>query len=566
MLNGLTVAVVGAVAGCQRAAPVAERPEIQGPEWFREVSAAVGLNFVHEAGPPPGDRYFMPQIMGSGAALFDADGDGRLDIYLVQNAGPASHATNKLFVQQPGGGFRDVSAGSGLEVAGNGMGVAIGDVNNDGSPDVFLTEFGRVRLFLNEGNHSFRDITEEAGLNSPLWATSASFVDYDRDGWLDLVVVSYVDYDPARPCGSAGGEPDYCPPKEFQGTVSKLYRNRGGSDSTRADFEDQTLKSGLGRAPGPGLGVVCADFDGDGWPDILIANDEQANRLWINQGDGTFTDEALLRGIGYNALGRAEANMGVALGDADGNGLADIFITHLTEETHTLWLQEAPGAFQDRTAMAGLASPRWRGTGFGTVFADLNNDAAIDLAVANGRIRRGAAAAPDLGPFFSRYAERNQLFRNDGQGRFSDVSVEQSAFCGTAGVSRGLACGDFDNDGGIDLLLTRIGTGAALYKNVAPERGHWLLVRAIDPAIHRDAYGARLTLHAGGRSQVRWLVPGSSYLCSNDPRVHFGLGPLTKVEAIIVLWPDGAEEIFPDQPIDKLIVLRKGEGNPFTPK
>lgn len=558
LLLGMTL--LTAYPGCDRSQPVPVIPTSGPAAWFVEISAAVGLDFVHDAGPPPTDRYFMPQIMGSGAALFDADGDGRLDIYLVQNAGPASGATNKLFRQQPDGHFCDVSAGSGLDIAGFGMGVAIGDVNNDGWPDVFVTEFGRVRLFLNSADHIFRDVTEEAGLGSPLWATSASFVDYDRDGWLDLVVVNYVDYDPARPCSNAGGEPDYCPPKEFQGTVSNLYRNLGRTNSTTVAFENTTLRSGIGRVPGPGLGVVCADFDDDHWPDLLIANDEQPNRLWINQRDGTFVDEALLRGIGYNALGHAEANMGVAYGDVDGNGLADIFVTHLGEEANTLWLQQAVGIFQDRTATAALASRQWRGTGFGTVLVDFDNDTALDLAVANGRIRRQPAVGRAGQPFFTGYAERNQLFTNDTRGRFRDVSAENSAFCRDAAVSRGLAYGDFDNDGGVDLLVTHVGSRAALYRNVAPQRGHWLLVRAIDPALHRDAYGARLTLRADGRAFVRWVNPGSSYLCSNDPRAHFGLGRSTKIDVIEVLWPDGREEDFTGVSIDQVLVLQEGAG------
>lgn len=403
-------------------------------------------------------------------------------------------------------------------------------------------------------------MTKEAGIESVLWATSAAFLDYDRDGWLDLVVVNYVDYDPARPCGSAGGDPDYCPPREFQGTVSNLYRNRGASSSGTVHFENTTLRSTLGRVPGPGLGVVCVDFDGDAWPDILIANDEQPNRLWINQHDGTFVDEALLRGVGYNALGRAEANMGIGFGDVDGNGLGDIFITHLTEETNTLWLQQTLGVFQDRTASAGLATPQWRGTGFGAVFADFDNDTALDLAVVNGRIRRRASGSSEPEAFLSRYAERNQLFTNDGRGRFREVSAENSALCGEAAVSRALVYADFDNDGGVDLLVTRVGARATLYRNIAPNRGHWLLLRAFDGALHRDAYGARITVQVGSRNLVRWVNPGSSYLCSNDPRVHFGLGQATSIETIHVLWPNGGEESFAGVAADQQLVLRKGEG------
>ncbi|TMQ33782.1 MAG: VCBS repeat-containing protein, partial [Planctomycetota bacterium] len=506
--------------GCRPAASVSPPSEPVGPAWFRDVTDEVGLNFVHDPGPA-GD-YFFPQIQGSGAALFDFDKDGRLDIYLLQNGGPKSRSTNRLFRQGADGRFTDVTAGSGLDVSGYGMGVAIGDVNNDGWPDVFITEYGRVRLFLNNRNGTFTDVTSEAGLDSPLWATAACFFDYDRDGWLDLVVVNYVDYASARPCADSAGTRDFCGPSAFAGTVAKLYHNLGRSSGgrDRVRFEDVTLRSGLAQHPGPGLGVVCADFDGDGWLDIFIANDAQANRLWINQHDGTFREEAVVRGIAYNSLGMAEANMGIALGDIAGRGLFDVFITHLTDETNTLWRQGPRGMFQDRTAAAGLASPRWRGTGFGAVLADFDNDGAPDLAVVNGRVKRmervgtDPAADTSLDPFWRPYAERNQLFANDGQGRFRDFSSANEPFCGIARVGRGLACGDIDGDGALDLLVTSVAGRARLYKNTAPHRGHWLFVRAIDPALGRDAYGAEVTVEASKRRWLGWVNPGYSYLCS----------------------------------------------------
>jgi hypothetical protein len=296
----------------------------------------------------------MPQIMGAGAALFDFDQDGRLDIYLLQSGGPDSPSRNRLFHQGPDGRFTDVSKGSGLDIAGYCLGVAIGDVNNDGWPDVLVTQYGGLKLFLNNGNGTFRDVSREAGLDSLLWGASASFVDYDRDGWLDLVVVNYVRYDSSTLCYDGQGRRDYCHPSQFPGSVTKLYRNLGPRKDAQTTgrpvvcFEDVTDKAGLGRLPGPGLGVVCADFNGDGWPDIFVANDGQPNRLWINQRDGTFQEEAVARGIAYDGMGQAPANMGVALGDVDGDGLFDIFVTHLTKETHTLWSQKPRGRFRDR--------------------------------------------------------------------------------------------------------------------------------------------------------------------------------------------------------------------------
>src|SRR5262245_52922918 len=388
-----------------------------GPPWFEDITDAVGLHFNHDAGPPPGDIYYLPQIMGSGAALFDFDNDGRLDIYLIHNGGPEG-ACNQLFHQLPDGRFLDVSAGSGLDVAGYGMGVAVGDVNNDGLPDVLLTEYGGVRLFLNLGGGKFRDATKDGGLDNPLWAASACFFDYDRDGWLDFVVVNYLDYDPTRKCTS-GGKRDYCGPMLFRGTVTKLFHNSGvksqGSGVRMPGFEDVTVSAGLATKPGPGLGVVCADFDGDGWPDIFIANDGKPNHLWINQRNGAFKEEAARYGLDYDGRGHAGAGMGVAIGETTNAERFDVFVTHLNTETHALWRQVDRGRFQDRTAASGLGGPRWQGTGFGTVLADFDHDGALDLAIVNGAVRR-----PEEGTqgdsVWAAYAERNQLFANDRAG------------------------------------------------------------------------------------------------------------------------------------------------------
>jgi hypothetical protein len=555
----LAAGALVAAGGCERPGPTAGDPP--GEPWFADVTEKVGLDFVHDAGPP--GTYFMPQAIGSGAALFDFDGDGLLDVYLIQNGGPKG-ARNKLYKQMPGGRFKDVSKGSGLDVAGYGMGVAVGDVNNDGLPDVLVTEYGRVRLFLNRGGGKFEDVTRAAGLSNPAWGTSAAFFDFDRDGWLDLVVVSYVSYDPTWPCASPSGKPDYCAPRTFPGRVCKLFRNRGRK-GRGVSFEDVTVASGLGAVAGPGLGVVCADFDGDGWPDIFVANDGQPNRLWINQHDGTFKEEAAARGVALNAMGNAEAGMGIAVGDVDGDGLFDLVVTHLTEETNTLWLQgPRRGFFRDRTAFAGLAAARSRGTGFGTVLADFDHDGALDLAVVNGRVSRAAApATAALGPHWGLYAEPNRLFAGDGRGHFKDISARNPALCGTPNVARGLVCGDVDGDGAPDLLVTTAGGRARLYRNVAPGRGHWLLVRAVDPALGgRDAYGAEVRLTAGGKTRLGLINPAGSYLCSGDARAHFGLGKAARVDGIEVRWPDGTAETFPGCPADRRLTLRRGTGTP----
>jgi hypothetical protein len=543
-------------AGCRPAErPGAEPPS---PPWFVDVTEQVGLDFTHDAGPL--GSWFMPQAIGSGAALFDFDGDGRLDIYLLQNGG-AQGATNRLFHQLPSGRFEDVSAGSGLDIRGHSMGVAIGDVNNDGRPDVLVTQYGGIRLFLNEGGGRFRDVTEAAGLRNLAWGASAAFFDYDRDGWLDLVVVNYVDYDPTRRCTAPNGERDYCAPRTFLGRVTRLFHNRGpGPDGTGGRFEDVTVASGLGRLAGPGLGVICGDFDGDGWPDIFVSNDGKANHLWINQHNGTFKEEALVRGVACNGLSQAEAGMGVAIGDVDGDGFMDLFVTHLTEESNRLWKQGPLGLFQDRTAAAGLAEPHTRGTGFGTALLDVNHDGWLDLAVVNGRVARAAQALAALGPHWGLYAECNRLFANDGTGRFRDVSAANPDLCGTPNVARGLAVGDADGDGALDLLVTTAGGRAQLFKNVAAGRGHWLLVRAVTGK--RDALGAEVTLQGGGRRQVRWITAAGSYLCSQDPRAHFGLGSAERFEGLTVTWPDGSVETFPGGAADQKLEVHQGKGLP----
>jgi enediyne biosynthesis protein E4 len=551
---------------CRKSPPSEDQEEEQpvGPAWFEDITDRVGLDFVHDPGPLGG--YPMPQTVGSGVALFDFDGDGRLDVYLLNNGGPGGRP-NQLFKQKEDGTFVNVSKGSGLDFSGYCMGVAIGDVNNDGRPDVLVTLYTGVRLFLNNGDGTFTDVTKEAGLDNPSWGTSAAFFDYDRDGLLDLVVVNYVDYDPSWKCTAPSGTPDYCAPKTFTGRVSALFHNLGrGPGGKGVRFEDVTLKSGLGKVPGPGLGVICADIDGDGWPDIFIANDGQPNRLWINQKDGTFKEEALARNVAYDGMGQAQAGMGIAYGDIDNHGLSDIFVTHLTGETNTLWKQGPRGLFQDRTGASGLTALRWRATGFGTVLADFNHDGSLDLAVVNGRVSRGNPTAnPALGEHWSQFAERNQLFANDGTGKFRDVSLGSPDLCGTANVARGLAWGNVNGDGAVDLLLTTAGGRARLFKNVVPDRGHWLMVRTVDPALGgRDALGAEVTTRAGERRWSRLVSAAGSYLSSGDPVVHFGLGAAAEVEVLEVLWPDGCREAFPGGPADRLVVLRKGQGKPVT--
>jgi hypothetical protein len=526
------------------------------------VTADSGIDFTHDPGPV--GTYFMPQSMGSGAAVFDADGDGLLDIYLLQFGGPESLSVNRLYLQTSPGKFRDATEGSALDVAGHNHGVAVGDVNNDGKPDVALSQFGGLKLFLNLGGGKFSDATADSGLANVSWGMSAAFLDFDLDGRLDLFVANYLDYDPKRQCRSPEGHLDFCGPNAFRGTRSKLFRNAGPGGAAPVRFEDVSLSSQVAREAGPGLGVTTADFTGDGWPDVFVADDGQPNRLWVNRKDGTFADEAISRNVAYTLMGKAFAGMGIGVGDVDNDAMLDLLVTHLGSETHTLWRQGPRGQFRDKTVEYGLASTRWRGTGFGTVLADLDNDGWMDAAIVNGRVARGGPARDTGLGFWETYAEKNQLLLNDGKGHFRDVSASEKALCDYWNVGRGLVCADFDNDGGLDLLVTAIGSKARLFRNVAPNRGHWLKVRAVDPALNRDVCGAEVVVRAGGKEYLRVVNPAESYLCSGPGLLHFGLGEADGVEWVRVTWPGGKEkgavEEFPGGPADRALVLQRGRG------
>ncbi len=536
--------------------------------WFEDISVRSGIRFVHEA-TTSGQHLFF-ESMGSGAAMLDFDNDGRLDLYLIHNVHRSTAATNRLFRQQPDGTFKDVSSGSGLDVNGLGNGLAVGDINNDGFPEVLITEYDGVRLFLNHAGQRFTDITAAAGLTNRHWSVPAAFLDFDRDGWLDLIIGNYLDLDPTQKCPDVRGRPDFCGPHGFHSTITKLYRNLGAREGG-PKFEDVTVASGIARAPGKAMQIVCADFDGDRWPDIFITDDGLPNRLFVNQRNGRFTEEAVVRGGAYTGMGAAAANMGIALGDTDADGRFDLFVPHLAEENHTLWRQTSRGLFQDTTASAGLIGHSWHGTGFGCVFADFDSDGALDLAIANGAIRRriGPARAPlatGTALFWADYAEPAQIFANDGNGRFAEVSSSNPALCGEALVGRGMACGDLDNDGAPDLLLVGISSPVRVLRNIAAPRQHWLGLRAIDPALGgRDAYGAEIVVQAGTRRWWRLVQPAYSYASSNDPRVQIGLGAHAQVDSIRVRWPEGSEEQFPGGAADRYLTLRRGEGTAVKP-
>jgi hypothetical protein len=532
--------------------------------YFTEITAEAGFGGRLER--PIDASYFMPDSMGPGCALFDCDGDGDLDAYLVQGLRDAEGRVanpggrNRLLKQEHGH-FVDASASSGAAHEGYGMGVATGDVDNDGDVDLFITNFGPSALLLNCGDGTFDDATARAGFDAEprdTWGASAGFFDYDGDGWLDLYVSRYLAYDAKVEGKNAAGQSDYPSPAQFKGLADSLYHNDG--DGT---FTDVSRASGIGATPGKGLGVAFTDLDGDGRVDVFVANDGEANFAWIQRENGRFENRAYDLGLAVNSLGRPQANMGVALGDCDGDGDLDLFVTHLVQETSTLFRRDASGRFADGTAASGLGGPSLDFTGFATAFADLDLDGDLDLLAINGRIlRRVPHPRAKLSPHWTPYGEPNQLFLNDGRGRFAEAAEACGAFCAQAEVGRGLALGDLDDDGDLDALVSNGDGTFQLFRNDAPRQGHYLIVRALDSAHHRDAYGARVEVAAAGRTFVREITATQGYLSSSDPRAHFGLGAVASVEAIRVHWPDGLSETFGGGAVDVVRTLQRGTGRP----
>ena len=545
--------------GTPAAAP-ASAPAAAGPPLFTEITAAVGLT----DSPPrwPNGTAFMPEINPGGVAVLDYDGDGRLDLLQTCHPPPGppdTPAPKRLFRQQPDGTFREVPGAAGLDDTGYGQGVAVGDVDNDGHPDVYFCNFGLDRLYRNNGDGTFADVTAAAGISRvPRWNVAASFFDYDRDNDLDLYVASYVEYDPFVRC-EQGGERVYCNPGKYRGVPDTLYRNNG--DGT---FTDVTAAAGVSAAD-KGLGVLCADLTGDGWADVFVANDAEPNELWVNRGDGTFVDEAMARGCGVNGMGKPEGNMGVTVGDVNSDGLLDLFVTHERNEKNTLFLAAAPGSYADKSAAAGMAAVDLPYTGWGTGFFDFDHDGDLDVAVVNGRVNPhppwpGAGAT---GPYWDRFALPNLLFENDGAGRFTDASARGGGFTKRVEVGRGLAFGDLDGDGDVDLVTSNIDNTLRVYRNNAPKPGtHWLLVRALTGK--RDALGAHVTVRAGKLNRHAVVLAGYSSSCSSDPRVHVGLAG-GAADAVDVVWPDGGRERFAVPGVDRELVLRQHQGQKLPP-
>ena len=544
------------------------------PPLFVDRAAEWGLLHTYRTGQS-GELY-MPEIMGGGAALFDYDGDGDLDAFVVQghplkpgSADPGPAGWGRLFRNELISGknasplprFVDVTEASGLRATGYGMGVATGDYDSDGRVDLYLANFGANQLWHNEGGGRFADVTAKAGVDDPRWSTGATFFDYDRDGRLDLFVLNYVDFSVARntTCFAPSTRKDYCGPAAFPAVASRLFRNRG--DGT---FEDVSLRSGLGKKAGPGLGVVAADLNGDSWPDLFVANDGADNYLWANRRDGTFQEEGLISGVAVNAAGRPEAGMGIALGDADGDGDDDLLITHLTAETNTFYANLGGGFFEDATARSGLGAPSLPMTAFGTGWLDLENDGRLDLVAVNGAVNLSGAMGEGEG--LAPYAQPDQLFRNLGA-KFADASAEAGPAFQAPKVSRGAAFGDIDNDGDTDVLVVDADSPVRLLVNEAAGKNAWLGLRPVGrppgASAERDLPGTRVEVTRKGAPPLwRRAATDGSYESAHDPRVLFGLGADGAVSGVRVHWPDGTIETFPPPPLRTYTTLVRGTGKP----
>ena len=536
---------------------------------FIEAAEQSGLHFTHDNGAT--GQYYMPEMMGAGVALFDYDNDGDLDVYLVQGApidASARPATGNRLFRNDGviGGiprFTDVTEQAAVGTKSVGMGVAVGDVDNDGWLDLYVTAFGSNVLYRNRGDGTFVDVTGQAHVDDPRWSTSAAFLDYDRDGDQDLFVANYVAFTKPgnKVCTDHAGARDYCPPGAYDPVPTHLFRNDGG-----LTFTDVTEASGVARAYGAGLGVAVGDLDGDGWPDIYVANDATPNQLWINRHDGTFEDRGLLSGTAFNALGRPEGSMGIALGDADNDGDEDLFVTNIVGESHVLYLNDGVGNFEDARTRSGLGAATADMTGFGTGWIDYDNDGRLDLFVTNGAVNiiEGQRGQPVP------YRQRSQLFHNEGGGRFRDVSREAGPFFDRLLVGRGVAFGDLDNDGDVDMIVTTNNGPAMVLLNQTCTPGrpaaagrHWLEITLRSHDGRRIVTGARVGVVRGGEATLwRRARTDGSYLSASDGRVHVGLGNQPQIDRVVVQWPDGISEYFTDVSADRIVTLKQGYGHP----
>ena len=529
---------------------------------FREVAKDAGIDAVTVFGGREVNRYLL-ETTGCGVAFLDFDGDGWLDVFLVNGTTlegfpKGAEPINHLYRNQGDGTFEDVTRRAGLAQGGWGQGACAGDYDNDGQVDLFVSYYGQNHLYRNRGQGTFEDVTAKAGLLSKRlrWNTGCAFLDYDRDGRLDLLVANYIDLDLATaPTPDSGlcrykGVKVACGPPGLPGGKNALYRNKG--DGT---FEDLSDKAGITRNSGTyGLGVSTLDFDDDGWVDAYVANDSNPSALYRNNRDGTFTDVAVPAGCAYSQDGKPQAGMGVAVGDYDGNGTMDVFKTNFAGDTSTLYANTGQGFCEDRTFAAGIGlSTRW--LGWGTAFVDFDKDGWLDLFLTNGHVY------PEVVQLKTEagYRQRKVVYRNLG-GRFEDVSERLGPPATDAKAGRGAAFGDYDNDGDVDVVINNVNDRPDLYRTESDPSRHWLLVKLVGTKSNRSAIGARVRCVAGGMTHVQEVRGGGSYLSQNDLRVHFGLAAATSVDRLQVRWPSGLEEEWTGIAPDRIVTLTEGTG------
>jgi enediyne biosynthesis protein E4 len=533
--------------------------------WFEDVAAKAGIHVLNANGGVETKRYIL-EATGSGVAIFDYDNDGWPDIFLVNgDLLPAAKATNQqptshLFHNNRDGRFTDVTARAGLNQIGWGQGACVGDYDNDGYEDLFLTAYGKNRLYRNLGNGTFAEVAETAGVagSGKLWGTGCAFVDYDRDGRLDLAVANYVDFDLATtpaPGSSPScvwkGVPVMCGPRGLASSPNLLYHNLGNGK-----FADVSKASGFEKTPGHYcFSVSTLDYDEDGWPDIFVACDSTPAILYRNNHDGTFTDTAAETGVAFNDDGREQAGMGSSIGDYDGDGHLDIFKTNFSDDTSTLYRHNSDASFTDATFAAGIAV-NTQFLGWGCMFADVDNDGWPDLLLANGHVYPEV----DSGNMGSAYREPRVLYQNLGGGKFKDISAMAGPGITQPQSSRGLAIGDLWNDGRLEAVINNVSDYPMLLVNLQKSDNHWIDLHLVGTVSNRDAIGAQVAVHTAERTSVDQVRSGSSYSSNNDMRLHFGLGRVNRVESVEVRWPNGKRESFPSTSADRVVTLREGSG------
>ena len=531
-----------------------------GESPFEDVTAAAGIRFRHVNGAT--GQKFILETLGSGVCVFDFDGDGLQDLYFVQSGRlpgftPKGPLRSALYRNLGGGRFEDVTEKAGVGGPDRyGFGCVAGDVDGDGDRDLYVTYYGPNVLYRNNGDGTFTDVTETSGTGNALWGTGAALADVDGDGDLDLYVANYVAFDEANNLYCGENRPGYrtvCHPRNFDPQPDVFYRNRG--DGT---FEDASRAAGIVDTAGKGLGVVFGDYDGDGDQDIYVANDDTPNFLWKNKGNGTFDEVAMLAGVALSEDGVPQAGMGTDMADYDNDGLLDIFVTNLSEETNELYHNDGNGLFTDRTFVSGLGAPSLLDLGFGTFFFDPDNDGDQDVFVANGHIIDNIGLYSDTITFEQRAA----LYRSVGGGRFERLSYPATVPLGRPYVGRGAVPFDFDDDGDEDIVMTQNDRPALLLRNDGRTGHHWITITLSGKPPNRDAIGAFVVLEAGGGRQVRYARTEMSYLSQGDRRLHFGLGSAEVVDRVIVHWPGPGRfaEEFSAPAVDRFVTLEEGKG------